>query len=305
MQHALRLALPLLALAAPIACGPRAEDVPYLRQDRCPVGGCVADAGSSTGPIEIPPEPLEAWDTTDAGPLSGIFAVEATIDARVVVPVRLKQLLRLRIVQRGTRIRQKTTLCAFKLPVVENVATLTIPPPLQAVIQQKGAEEEGDFLSSEAVVGAKYTPPPFLVVVGANLTTPATDPLPSMNDLGLAADEDADGAPGVTLLASVLTCPKTERLYVALRTSGVLSGTVASPDVITGRIDVKLAQSMLGFSDPCLSVAGNIVIQIQPGSPLRAVRTTDLDDVDRNGNVSCPEIVARAGAIFGGEWATP
>jgi hypothetical protein len=280
-------------------CGPDASNVPPLREDHCPVGGCVDASVFDAGPIVIPPEPLENWDTSNEGPLSGIFAVEVTIDARVVVPVRLKQLLRLRIVQQGTSIHEKTTLCAFKLPAVQNVATLEIPPALQQVISSKSTEDQGNYLSSAAVVSAAYTPPPFLVVVGANLQNPATDPLPTMSNLTHASDDDHDGNPGVTLLATVLTCTATQDLFVALRVSGNLTGTVLTPDVITGKVNIGFEESVLGYSDACLSTAAQIQTQINPGgSPFRAVKTTSADDVDGNGNVSCPELVAHATDLF-------
>ncbi len=287
------------AVALLFHCGPDASNVPALREDHCPVGGCVDASVFDAGPIVIPPEPLENWDTTNEGPLSGIFAVEVTIDARVVVPVRLKQLLRLRIVQQGTSIHEKTTLCAFKLPSVQNVATLEIPPALQQVISSKSTEDQGNYLSSAAVVSAAYTPPPFLVVVGANLQNPATDPLPTMTNLAHASDDDHDGNPGVTLLATVLTCTATQDLFVALRVTGNLSGTVLTPDVITGKVNIGFEESVLGYSDPCLSTAAQIQTAINPGgSPFRAVRTTSADDVDGNGNVSCPELVAHATDLF-------
>lgn len=284
--------------AAAVCCGPDASKVTALRTDHCPVGGCVDASVFDAGPLIIPPEPLENWDTTNEGPLSGIFAVEATIDARVVVPVRLKQLLRLRIVQQGTTIHDKTTLCAFKLPVVQNVASLEIPPLLQQVIAQKSTEDQGPYLSSGAVVNAGYSPPPFRVVVGASLPNPATDPLPSMSDLTHAIDEDKDGNPGVTLLANVLTCTQQQNLYVALRVTGNLTGTVLTPDVITGKVDIGFDESILGYSDDCLSTAAQIQIVITPGSPFRAERTSAADDIDGNGNVSCPELVAHATDLF-------
>jgi len=250
--------------------------------------------------MSIPPEPLENWDTSNAGPLTGIFAVEATITAHAGPEVKLKQLLRLRIVQQGsTFVHEKTTLCAFKLPVVPDTATLSIPPALQAVIQTKGAEEQGDFLSGSGTL--KYTPPPFLVVVGAKLASPATDPLPTQMDLASAIDEDMDGNPGVTLGAEVFTCgnpPPPEKLFVAIRTSGTLVGQVPSPDLITGKVDVKFADSVLGFSNECLSAAAMLRIDVTPGSPFKAIRTSADDDVDHNGNVSCPELVLRASTLF-------
>ncbi|HSN43430.1 MAG TPA: hypothetical protein VLR88_05170 [Propionibacteriaceae bacterium] len=288
------------------ACGPDAASVPVERTTHCPKTGCVdGGAVADAGPVVIPPEPLESWDTTDAGPLTGIFAMESTIRARAIVPVELKQIFRVRMVQRGRRIHQKVTLCAFKLPVVPNVATLVIPPAMQALIQTKTTESEGDYLSSDAVVGATWTPPSPFVLVGANLANAATDPLPTETDLSHEADEDGDAHPGVTLSANVVTCGRFEQLYVALRTAVALSGTVLTPNAIEGKMDVSLAQSILGWSDPCLSSAAQINIQIEPKSPFRGQRVGTAEDVDGNGNVSCPELIANAGKIFGTSWDDP
>lgn len=288
-------------VASALACGPDASNLVYLREagDHCPVGGCKPDGGAiDAGPVTIPDEPLESWDTQNEGPLSGIFAVETVISARVVVPVVLRQLFRLRIVQRGAHVHEKTTLCAFGFPSVPGVATLQIPPKLQDLLASKATEVDGDFLGNANVVGATYAPPPFLVVAGAKLANEATDPLPTQTDLTNAIDEDGDGNPGVTLLAKVLTCTDVEKLYVALRTTGVLTGTVQTPDVITGKVNVNLDQSIVGWSNDCLATAAKIQIQIQPGSPFRAQRVGDAQDIDHNGNVSCPELVVGAGQIF-------
>lgn len=287
--------------AVVIACGPDAGNVPFLREagDHCPVGGCKEGGiGPEVGDGGIPNEPLEDWDTTDAGILTGIFAVEATVKARAGVEVELKQLYRLRIVQKGTQIHQKTTLCSLKLPDVPGVATLQIPPSLQDLITQKSSEDTGDYISTAAVFGAAYTPPPFLVVLGAQLANPATDPLPTMEAGAGAIDEDNDGHIGVTILANTVTCTDYQQLYVAMRTYGTLSGTVQTQDVITGLGQIHLNQSVLGYSDPCLAVAAQILIQIEPDSPFRAQRVGDAQDIDRNGNVSCAEIVITAPTIF-------
>jgi hypothetical protein len=295
-----------LLAAIVLACGPNAANVPLVRQDgdHCPVGGCKEGGigPEDAGPITIPDEPLENWDTTDAGLLTGIFAVEATVKARAGVEVELKQLYRLRLVQKGTEIHQKTTLCSLKLPDVPGVATLQIPQKLQTLITQKSTEVTGNYLSSDAVFGAAYTPPPFLVLLGAQLANPATDPLPSLEAGAGEIDEDNDGNPGVTILANTVTCTDYQQLYVALRTFGSLSGTVQTQDVITGLAQIHLNQSVLGYSDPCLGVAAQILIQVEPDSPFRAQRVGPDQDVDQNGNVSCPEIVINAPTIFP-DWA--
>jgi hypothetical protein len=283
-----------------IACGPSTSDTPYLRED----GGCLPGYGCTdgsfvvdAGPITIPDAGLEPWDADSSGVLSGIFAVEATVTARAGVEVTSKQLYRLRIAQDGTHVHQKTTLCALSLPSIPNVVTLNVPPALQTLIENTSTENDGDFLSNDQVLEAKYSPPPFLEVFGATLANPATDPLPN-GEGGAAPDDDGDGNPGVTLLAQTITCTSPQELYVALRVAGVLQGIVQTPDLITGYAQIHLDESVIGFSDPCLSVATTISINVEPNSPFRAQRVGDAQDVDHNGNVSCPEIVINAPNIF-------
>ena len=299
--------LAMLALAAAalafVACGPSASDVPVLRPD----GGCLpgygcTDGGLSldSGPITIPDEPLEPWDAAADGPLTGIFAVEATVTAHAGVIVTSKQLYRLRIAQSGAHVHQKTTLCDLSLPST-TIATLAIPQKLQSIIESRSVENDGDYLSSSSVLGAAYLPPQFVEVLGASLANPATDPLPTM-EAGASVDDDGDGNPGVTLAAQVATCSSVQELYVALRASGILSGTVQTPDLIKGYAQIHLDESVLGYSDDCLSAAAKIQIVVEPDSPFRAQRVGAAEDIDGNGNVSCPEIVLGAPSIFA-DWS--
>lgn len=286
------------------ACGP-SDEPELVRDDHCPVTGCKDAAVATDAPLTIPDEPLEDWDETGAGPLSGIFAFETTIKAKVGIPVETRQLFRVRILQKGKTLRQKTNLCAFQLPDVQGVATLKIPAPLQALFQTKNVENEGEYLSSSEVVGALWTPPSSLLLVGADLQDPAKDPLPSKDDLSKAIDEDADGKPGVTLDAGVVTCGEGvfEQLYVALRTGSKLTGKVVTLDRIDAKADVTLDQNVIGMSNDCLTTAAQIKILIEPGSLAKGVRVGSAEDIDGNGNVSCPELTARAEALFGEFWA--
>jgi hypothetical protein len=287
------------AAVAVVACGPSASDVPFLREGG---GGCLPGYGCTDGGLDLDSgivvvdAPLEDWDAADDGPLTGIFAVEATVTAQAGVKVTSKQLYRLRIAQSGTHVHQKTTLCDLSLPST-SVATLVVPPALQAVIESRATENDGDYLSSASVLQAQYLPPAFVEVLGADLANPATDPLPTM-DAGVSTDDDQDNEPGVTLHTQVVTCTSVEDLYVALRATGQLAGTVETPDLIKGYAQVHLDESVLGYSDPCLAAAASIKIVVEPDSPFRAQRVGPAQDVDHNGNVSCPEIRISAPSIF-------
>ena len=297
-----RRAAALLA-AALQACGPDPALYPFLRTER---GGADADAGPADGggaDAGIPDEPLEDWDTSGAGPLTGIFATEVVVKATVAIPVESRQLLRLRILQHGRQIRQRISLCRFLLPSVPRMAELEVPPAAEAILRSRGGEREGPYLSAEEAVGAEYRPEPEAIVLGAALDDPLADPLPTPEDPARALDEDEDGQPGVTLEATTVVCEEVEELYVAMRVVVDLAGTVRDLDTISGEVEPTLDQSVLGYSHDCLAVAAQLPIEIVPGSTFAAQRTEEAEDLDGNGNVSCGEIVRSAPARFGEHWA--
>lgn len=298
--------LSIAVMVATLSCGPNPDDVPFVRTTKTANDAqeeVQTDVVEDLGDVGIPDVPVEDWGEGEGGPLTGIFAVEVIISANVVIDVETRQLYRLRIHQEGTLLRQRTTLCRLSLPVVEGVAELTIPPATEAVIRTKADEREGDYLSrAEPLAGADYLPEAGTIVVGASLTDPETDPLPTPQDLTTASDEDDDGQPGVTVAATALVCEEQEELYVALRVAAPLVGTVEDENTITGTVSPELEQSVLGYSDACLAAAAQLPIEIRDGSSFRAVRMETATDLDRNGNMSCEEIVLAAPSLFGEYW---
>jgi hypothetical protein len=290
------------------ACGPRAGDYPFLRTERCGPGcdaGVDAAAPADAGPPEVPPEPLEDWDTTGAGPLTGIWALEISVPARIAaIDVETRQLYRLRVLQRGADVRVRVQPCRIALPSIEGVADLRFGEGALRVIRTKVVDHEGAFLSAADPIGAVLAMPPVAVVVGAELANPDTDPLPTDEMPGLARDEDGDGHPGVTLEANALVCRAPQEAYVALRATVALTGTVTSPDAFDGDVVPSLDQSVLEVSHPCLSVARDLVVEVRPGSGFRARRVGAPEDLDANGNVSCPEISWASAGLFGDYWLT-
>ncbi len=306
-----RVASYLLVLAAGccVSCGPSADDAPFLRSSPDPDVYEDADADAriagDAANRDVPDAPLEEWDTSEAGELSGIFAVEVVVRVNVVIDVETRQLFRLRILQDGQdgrTLRQQTTLCRLLLPSVEGLAEITIPPALENLIQTKADDRTGRFLSSADPVGARYTPDPAFFLIGAELESPETDPMPDQDDLTGALDEDGDGQPGVTLVASAIVCDEPAELYAALRTRAGLSGTVTDLNTIEGEVDPVLDQSVLGFSDPCIAVAADLPIEVDDGNTFLARRVGNEEDLDGNGNVSCTEIVRAAPTLFGEYW---
>jgi len=292
-----------LALTA-TGCGPDEGAYPFIRALRGEDAGGrdagrVHDADARSEPDE---EPLEPWDETGAGPLSGIFATEVRVEAKLGIPLASYQLVRLRLLQRGRTVRQRISLCRLLLPSVPGVATLSVPPALEAILRTRGEERAGDFLSNGDPVGARYEPGPEPIVVGAKLDDPMTDPLPTPDSPAAAVDEDDDGHPGVTIEASTILCEAPAALYASLRVVLDLRGEVDDLDHIAGGVDAALDQTVLGWSDDCLAAAAQLPIEVLPGSTFRALRVGESEDLDDNGNVSCHELVVAAPSRLGGVW---
>ncbi len=253
------------------ACGPDAAEYDYLRTERVEAAEGEGE-GEGEGEAPIPDEPLEDWDVEGADPLSGIFAVETVVKAKLIIDLEARLVHRLRLVRRGRHVRQRFTLCDVELPSMTGVAELTIPPLLRALIQSIPADSEGDFLSSEAPVGALYAPDIPDVALGPE-------------------DADGDGQPGVTVTASAVLCEDDVEVYAALRIAAGVTGEVVDADTIAGEADPTLEQEILGWSDECISPAAALEVETMPGSTFVARRVSPDQDLDGNGNVSCAEIV--------------
>ena len=292
-------------MLALLGCGPSPGDLDFVRDERCqPLCDDASldapdafDADLDAGPV-IPDEPLEDWDVEGAGPLTGIYAMRIAVNVKVVIDLVAIQDYRLRIVQRGRNIRMKAEPCSVGLPNIPNVAELILPDALDALLKTKVTEEEGEFLSAEDPIGATFTPPRVLVLLGADLEDPFEDPLPTVEMPENAIDEDDDGNPGVSISATTLLCREPEEAYVTVRLIADTGGMITDLDRFGGTVDASIEPTFLGFSDDCLEAAASLVIEPQPGSSFEAIRMGDEQDLDDNGNVSCPEISWLAPTIF-------
>jgi len=296
-------------LVATAACGPDASNDAVLRTTHACAPGVCADASTSQTAVDggVGHQPLEPWPDSNAGLVSGVYALHAVATATVgPYIVSLQLVYRLRILQQtsgANNTRQSTTLCAIKLPSVPNIATLTIPPRLAALVPAASAiESEGNYLSTRGAT-LTYAPPPLLLVLGARLKNSATDPLPSLTDTSTEWDEDLDGHPGVTVDGMVVGCQAEEELYVALRTGGQLSGTISAQDTIDGTMSIFEAESVVGFSNSCLALSSSINPHLSPETTFHAQRLASEEQLRTTGNVSCADIIAEAPKLYGSAWS--
>ncbi len=302
-------AIVFVFVVALAGCGPSRDDYAILHEGHCCDAGTrdanrPHDSGvhMDSGPPVVPPEPLETWDTTGSGPLTGIFALEVVVLANVVVDIETRQLYRVRLLQNGTNVRARIQACVIDLATINGVASLTFTRAAEDAIRTHVLDFQGNYLSNANPLNAVFTPPRATVVIGANLAVPETDPLPTMMMPALAIDEDMDGFPGVTIDATAVVCSAPQQAYAAFRATVALSGTVTDLDVFSGTADPTVDQSVLGYSDPCLSIATSLHILVRAGSMFHAHRVGDGEDLDHNGNVSCPEIGWAGARLFGSYW---
>ena len=229
---------------------------------------------------------------------------DLVIKARAIIDLDTTQYFLVTFDQNGTHLDVATRTCDIALPSVPDVAEVVIPDKLRDVFRRDVVMTAGDFVSGTDG-GAKYTPPAEVVVLGADLANPATDPLPTEADQTNAVDQDEDGHPGVTVEADVAAvCQGWQKLYVALRTTVTLDGTVLSSNEIVGDMEATLEQEILGMSDPCLSASDGIEVEVLPGSVFRARRidgANDSTDLDANsdGAIDCEELTAGVETVFG------
>ncbi len=223
--------------------------------------------------------------------LTGTFAFEAVVRVQLVIDLVSRQYFLVELEQDGTHLRQKTTNCRIDLPGIEGVAVMTLPPAVLELLRGRPFVTEGAFLTGTEV-GATYHPDVQFFALGVDFTgrDPFTAPLPTKDDLALALDEDEDGHPGVTIEVETATCSEVERLYVAMRTTVDMQGTVESADTLSGGITPTLDQSVLGFSDPCLEIAAGLRPAVQEESSFRGVRVDD--------GLTCADLLPRLEQLF-------
>ena len=147
-------------------------------------GGGGTGGGGSAG------SPGLDGETITPGPfdISGSFAVQAVIKARAIIDLDTTQYFLVTFDQNGTHLDVATRTCDIALPSVPDVAEVVIPDKLRDVFRRDVVMTAGDFVSGTDG-GAKYTPPAEVVVLGADLANPATDPLPTATSTSLVASD--------------------------------------------------------------------------------------------------------------------
>lgn len=204
-------------------------------------------------------------------------------------------ILRIEAVQDGDSVTLTHTPCHVTLPPVTTVAgtvTTETPPAFLAALP---VVTDQSTLSSRAL-GAPLVPPESLVVVGAELANPRTDPLPTSPDDERVRDDDGDGAPGVTVISSL-----GGEQHATYRNRGQLMGRIES----STRVDGSVPGELIAVTETSVLGVGNSFLPVTTPLPgvFEMVRVDgqygsfDVDG-DDDGIITCTEIIDAASLIF-------
>lgn len=218
--------------------------------------------------------------------LTGKYGIQATLLVNVKVTpgctgsscivnsdANAELLLLADVTQSGTSINVSAVPCKIVIPPValkggNKPVMLSTPKPL--IDSVKAITSSGDLSGPQTC--ATFDAKPIAIALGANLSMPNTDPLPTFSgpttklcggmastacltnttpapsDTGCVCDQDADGKLGATLDA--MNAPgfdDIDKIYVDLRTSVTLKGQVFPGNQLRGKVaNLALDQNVLG-----------------------------------------------------------
>jgi hypothetical protein len=255
----------------------------------------------------------------------GTLNVHVNASGLVETDTTAELLISLDIVQDGTNITVTANACGITIPDVpiegqEEPIHFEVP---QATVESVAGVQGTGTLSSPDQTCADIQTSELTLVIGAVLEPADSAPLPAADPddgtftfcqpsadtscalaLGsnCACDQEADGKPGATLLASNVPAVDLDEVYVTLRSKFSLSGQVYSSDKVLGTIEATLEQGILGChtTDGEMCSTGetravnvlNPEVTQQPGNPsrFRAIRVAD--------DATCADILAMRDDLF-------
>lgn len=163
----------------------------------------------------------------------------------------------------------------------------------------------------------RFVAEPTVVLAGARLATPLTDPLPwdpttqtcaSQEDTGCLFDLDEDGHPAATFIASNFPALDVDEVYASLRSWVALDGLIASPDLIIGQATFGLDVVVVGCSihplgGGSLRLCTEDEVDIMASITPRFTPTPGTDStfvaVRVSPDTGCDEVIERADELFG------
>ena len=197
-------------------------------------------------------------------------------------------------VQQGLDVAASYRTCDVTFPPVTSIVGTITNRATEAFYQAIPIVEQRFTLPS-GELGAEYAPPPSIVVVGALLSDPEHEALPTDPEDARVDDTDADGRPGVTVENSLGGLQN-----IVFRNVGKAGGRVVSSNRIVGdRVGDLLATtetSVFGIGGaflPDTSALGSVVELVRIDG---AYGSLDAD-VDGDDAITCAELKDAAAAV--------
>lgn len=208
--------------------------------------------GSFTGGVHLC-MPQEAWPN-----LSGPWALFQVISEYWEAPFlgerarRIYQIAKVQVDQTGSDlVLRSEAICLMTFDMGTSIVQISITPAFLASTQigpvpgRVVREEDGIFLEI----------PEFIVVNGARLADPTSDPLPTSPEDPRVVDPDGDGKPGFTVRVRILGLIPGET-YVVQRLRQWYKGALEGGELVRGTIAWEDEQVTLGASASFFLVSG-------------------------------------------------
>lgn len=196
--------------------------------------------------------------------------------------------------QSGLEVDASYRTCDVSFPPVTSIAGTITNRATEAFYQAIPVVEESFTLPS-GELGAAYEPPASVVVVGAALSDPQSEALPTEADDPRVVDADEDGRPGVTVENSLGGLQN-----IVFRNVGVAHGRVHSSNRIVGDEPGDLLATT---ETSVFGIAGAFLPDtIALGSVVELVRIDGRygapdADADADGTISCAELKDIAASV--------
>ena len=144
---------------------------------------------------------------------------------------------------------------------------------------------------SEAEVGATFSTDTFVNIDGVELDNPATDSLPTRSGDSRVWDQDSDGEPGITVSIDA-GWPASGDIYLVQRSEFAYEGIVVAQDRVEVYVDYNQEQSILGASNPVLTMADVVPIP----NPTPATSYAIFQQIDED--LTCGYVKSNRGTLF-------
>ena len=150
---------------------------------------------------------------------------------------------------------------------------------------------EHSGLLSAAEVGASFSTDTFINVDGADLDNPGAESLPTSSGDSRVWDQDSDGEPGITVHIDA-GWPATGNIYLVQRSEFAYEGLVVAQDRVEVYVDYSQEQSILGSSNPVLTMA-DVVPEPNPDPTTSYAIFQQIDE-----GSDCRDIKRDRGTLF-------